>query len=258
MTERALPVLMYHGIHADPLQPGVFDPVYSVHPGDFARQLDWLVANGYRSVRLGADAAAAAGERRVVISFDDGDVSNAEVALPLLAERGMVAEFFVTSGFVGTPGRLSAAQVRALSAAGMGVQSHGATHRYLEDLDARALEAELAGSRHELERLAGAPVTALALPGGRGGERERLAAMRVGYRDVLNSAPGCNARRRPGDYLQRLAVTRLLPLGAFAALVQWRGLVPRRMQARYHALRLLKRAVGNGRYERLRARLLTS
>jgi len=258
MADGALPVLMYHGIHADAGQPGVFDPVYSVHPGDFARQLDWLVANGYRSVRLAAGDEAHAGERRVVITFDDGDVSNAEVALPLLVERGMTAEFFVTSGFVDTPGRLTAAQVRTLAGAGMGVQSHGATHRYLEDLDERALDAELAGSKHELERISAAPVTALALPGGRGGERERLAALRLGYRELLNSAPGCNARRRAGAYLQRLAVTRPLPLGDFAALVQWRGLLPRRVRARYHALRLLKRTVGNGRYERLRERLLTS
>lgn len=256
MSDAALPVLMYHGLHADEHQPGIFDSVYSVHPGDFARQLDWLADSGYRSVRLRDVAAGLPHERCVVITFDDGDVSNADIALPLLAARGMTAEFFVTSGFVDQPGRMTGAQLRALVAAGMGVQSHGATHRYLEDLGADELDAELAGSKQRLERLGGAPVTALALPGGRGGARECAAALRLGYREVLNSAPGCNRRRQPGRYLQRLAITRPLPLADFATLVQWRGVLPRRAWARYHALRLLKHAVGNGRYERLRERLL--
>ena len=47
-----LPILMYHGLHADADARGRFDPVYSVDPGRFARQLDWLQAQGYRAVLL--------------------------------------------------------------------------------------------------------------------------------------------------------------------------------------------------------------
>jgi peptidoglycan/xylan/chitin deacetylase (PgdA/CDA1 family) len=251
----ALPVLMYHGLHADPAQHGRFDPVYSVHPRQFAQQLDWLGDNGYRT-RLLRDLPDGADDKRVVITFDDGDVSNAEVALPALRERGMLAEFFVTADFVEQPGMLAAAQVRALADAGMSVQSHGATHRYLADLSEAELEHELADSKRRLEAWTRRPVDALALPGGRGAERERIAALRLGYRHVLNSVPGANFRRAPDGYFERIAVTREMPLAAFSTLVQWRGAGPRLMKARYELLAGAKRVLGNQRYERLRARML--
>jgi len=247
---------MYHGLHADARSSGRFESVYSVAPAEFAAQLDWLLQNGYRSVRL-CDLAAQPGDgKAVVITFDDGDVSNVEVALPLLRERGMVAEFFVTGDFIDSGGMLTSADVRALAEAGMGVQSHGQTHRYLEDLDADALVQELTASKRKLEQLTGHRVDALALPGGRGGERERREALRLGYRHLFNSVPGPNRRRHDGQFLQRLTVTRGIALEAFSAMVEWRGLQPRVARMRYHALALPKKLLGNRRYERLRTRLL--
>ncbi|MBS0514175.1 MAG: polysaccharide deacetylase family protein [Proteobacteria bacterium] len=256
MAQASLPVLMYHGIHADASSRGRYEPVYSVTAQAFSAQIDWLLAQGYRSVRLddlcGDDAR---GGKRVVITFDDGDVSNFEVALPLLRERGFVAEFFVTSDFIGTDGMLTSADVRALSAAGMGVQSHGRTHRYLEDLAPGDLDEELSFSRQVLEQVTGKAVDALALPGGRGGERERLVAQRLGYRYLLNSEPGPNRGWHADSYLQRLAVTRGMGMKEFAGMVTWSGIGPRMARMRYHALRLPKRMLGNRRYEQLRARM---
>jgi peptidoglycan/xylan/chitin deacetylase (PgdA/CDA1 family) len=256
MADRRLPVLMYHGLHGDARDPGRYDAVYSVHPDAFAQQLDWLRENGYRCVRLcDADLEHDAGEKRVVLSFDDGDISNLEIALPLLTARGMVAEFFVTTGLIGQSGMLGAEGVRTLARAGMGVQSHGCTHRYLEDLGSDELDGELVVSKRQIEKLTGTAVIALALPGGRGGQRERTAAVRAGYTDVLNSVPGPNRRWKRGDYLQRLTVTRELGLRGFAALVDWHGVGPRWLRARYRLLRIAKLLLGNNRYERLRMRL---
>lgn len=255
MADAPLPVLMYHGLHAGPASAGRFDDVYSAWPDQFAAQLDWLCANGYHSVRL--DDAASQSGKAVVISFDDGDVSNVEVALPLLCERGMAAEFFITSDFIGQPGMLTTRDVRTLADAGMGVQSHGRSHRFLEDLDDDAMQAELHDSKQRLEAASGVPVTAIAFPGGRGGARERDTALQLGYRHVLGSAPGCNRWRRPFECYERVAVTRELALTDFAALVAWRGWRPRLASLRFRALRVPKRLLGNDRYQRLRARLLT-
>lgn len=249
-----LPILMYHGLHADPYAPGRYDPVYSVRPDDFARQLDWLLARDYRSVRLDDHADDAA--RKVVITFDDGDVSNLTTALPLLLERGMTAEFFITSDFLGQPGMLTPADVGTLSAAGMGVGSHGRSHAFLEDLDEADVIAELLESRRRLRKLTGQAVEAMALPGGRGGARERQLALALGYRHLLGSVPGPNRRTASSGWWQRLAVTRSLSLPEFGALVRWQGLPPRIARARFLALALPKRMLGNDGYQRLRARLL--
>lgn len=257
MTERCLPVLMYHGLHTTDAQTDAhFDPVYSVRPRDFERQLDWLCAQGYRSLRLDQIADANDGEKRLIISFDDGDASNRCVALPLLTKRGMVAEFFITSDFIGLPGMLSENDVRALSEAGMGVQSHGCSHLFLEDLDDAQLESELVMSKRRLDALCTRPVSALALPGGRGGKRERMAALQAGYRHVLTSVPGVNRGKLAGDCRERLAITRDMRLADFAASLEWRGWQPHMMRLRYNALALPKRLLGNARYQRLRARLL--
>jgi peptidoglycan/xylan/chitin deacetylase (PgdA/CDA1 family) len=250
-----LPILMYHGLHADADSRGRFDSVYSVTPDAFARQLDWIQAQGYRCLLLD-EAMQQRGDRSVVISFDDGDVSNIEVALPLLLERGMKAEFFITTGFIGATGMLSADDVRQLAAAGMGIGSHGCSHAFLEDLDTTALMSELDDSRCRLQALSRRPVEAIALPGGRGGERELLAAQALGYHHLLGSVPGPNLRARGDCFLQRLAVTRNLGLEDFAAMVRWRGLSPRLLKARHAALSLPKRVLGNKGYERLRERLL--
>lgn len=255
MTDDALPVLMYHGLHADADAPGRYEPVYSVTPVAFAAQLDWLCAHGYRSVRL--DDAKAGQDKQVVISFDDGDISNLTVALPLLAERGMTAECFITSDFIGESGMLGMQDVRTLADAGIGIQAHGRSHRFLEDLDDETLFAELRDSKALLETASGRPVTAVAFPGGRGGSRECDAALRLGYCHALGSEPGQNRGRRAHECYERIAITRSMSMGEFAALVRWRGLRPRYAKARFRALRLPKRLLGNDRYQRLRAKLLT-
>jgi peptidoglycan/xylan/chitin deacetylase (PgdA/CDA1 family) len=252
---KVLPILMYHGLHREASSPGRFDPVYSVHPEMFARQLDWLLQQGHRATLLD-DASASGDGRDVVISFDDGDVTNVEVALPLLLERGMRAEFFVTTDFVGQCGMLAPDDIRRLAANGMGIGSHGRTHAFLADLDMVDMVAELDDSRCRLQAICGRPIDAIALPGGRGGERELIAAQRLGYRHLLGSVPGPNRRMRHDAWLQRLPVTRTLSLDDFAALVHWRGIPPRWMQARHAALSLPKRVLGNDGYQRLRERLL--
>lgn len=253
-----LPVLMYHGIHAHAHDRGRFDEVYSVHPQCFARQLDWLVEQGYTCVLPGETERlhGTRDERRLLITFDDGDVSNVEVALPLLQARGMRAVFFVTSGFIDQPGMLASRDVRALAEAGMRIGSHGATHLFLEDLSDELLAAELRDSRQRLHEASGLEIDAIALPGGRGGVREAAVAQAAGYRHLYGSVPGPNRHVADGCWQQRIAITRGTDMKQFEAMVRWRGWQARKIRGRYEALRLCKRMLGNERYQRLRAGML--
>ena len=83
----------------------------------------------------------------ISLTFDDGNASDVEVALPALRERGLTATFFPVAGKLGQPGYLDAAGVRALSAAGMRVGSHGMWHRSWRDLDTQTEREELAVAR---------------------------------------------------------------------------------------------------------------
>ncbi|HWD06497.1 MAG TPA: polysaccharide deacetylase family protein [Amycolatopsis sp.] len=102
----------------------------------------------------------------VRLTFDDGNVSDVEIALPRLVERGITGEFFPLAGRVGTRGFVDRAGLRDLVAAGMVVGSHGwdrfGSRRYFDE---RVLQRELDVAPRVLEELSGRPVRRYALPG---------------------------------------------------------------------------------------------
>jgi peptidoglycan/xylan/chitin deacetylase (PgdA/CDA1 family) len=149
---------------------------------------------------------------RISLTFDDGYASDVEVALPALRERGLIATFFPVAGKLGQPGHLDAAGVRALSAAGMPVGSHGMWHRSWRDLDARAEHEELATARSLIGSAAQAPVRAAACPFGSYDRRALSALRRHGYEQVFTSD---RRRARTGAWLQpRYSILRSDTLGS--------------------------------------------
>ncbi len=83
--------------------------------------------------------------------------------------------------------------VRALSRAGMDVESHTRWHRVLQTLDDGMLRDELAGSKADLEAQLGRPVRALAYPVGRRiahVRRIREAVIAAGYTVGVTNASG--------------------------------------------------------------------
>ncbi|MBQ7475729.1 MAG: polysaccharide deacetylase family protein [Clostridia bacterium] len=96
-----LAVLMYHHI-AD----GGVENDYIVSEETLARHLDLLLENGYTPVGVGDLTAFVENgrplpERPVLITFDDGYLSNYESAFPLLRERGVKAAVFVVGSSAG-------------------------------------------------------------------------------------------------------------------------------------------------------------
>lgn len=144
-----------------------------------------------------ADAIAVTGARegvRIELTFDDGNVSDIEVALPALLERGLRATFFVCAGRLGLPRYLGAQDLRDLRSAGMGVGSHGFDHVDLRRLDPAALRREAAESREALQATGVGAVEEFALPFG-SYDRRVLRQLR-GYRRILTSDRGLAASGR--------------------------------------------------------------
>ena len=128
-----------------------------------------------------------AGTPGVRLSFDDGYASDVEVALPALADRGLTATFFPLAGMLGRPGYLDEGGVRALSAAGMTVGSHGMHHRSWRGLDAESEDEELTVARSLIGAAAQAPVTTAACPFGSYDRRVLGTLRRHGYAHVFTS-----------------------------------------------------------------------
>jgi peptidoglycan/xylan/chitin deacetylase (PgdA/CDA1 family) len=122
------------------------------------------------------------------VTFDDGHVSNFEIARPLLERYGLKATFFVTAGRAGIhPQTMRGEQLRALADLGHSVQSHGWSHKFLTYCSPDELREELGRSKRGLEDQTGAPVDAISVPGGRWNHKVLRAAAEAGYRRVYTS-----------------------------------------------------------------------
>ena len=174
--------LTFHGIGepARPLEPGEDGVWVSVE--QFESLLDTVV-----------------GRDDVALSFDDGNTSDLEHALPALRDRGLTATFFVVAGRLGTPNFLDGDGIRELLSHGMEIGCHGMRHRPWRSLDSEALDVELVQARTILESVTGGSVTLAACPLGSYDRRVLRALRDAGYRRAYTSDRGVAAA---GDFLQ--------------------------------------------------------
>jgi peptidoglycan/xylan/chitin deacetylase (PgdA/CDA1 family) len=182
MPDSTVVNVCFHGIGTPQreLEPGE-DP-YWVTTDEFLRVLDEI-----------ATWPSAA------ISFDDGNASDARIALPALTDRGLAATFFALAGRLDSPGSLSREDLRELVRHGMAVGTHGMAHRPWRRMDAQTRDVELVRARRELSEACGVEVTEAACPLGRY-DRELLNHLRrLGYRRVYTSD---RSPARAGAWLQ--------------------------------------------------------
>jgi peptidoglycan/xylan/chitin deacetylase (PgdA/CDA1 family) len=135
--------------------------------GPTSRELDpgedmtWVGAEQFEQM-----LDAVVGRQDVRITFDDGNASDVEIALPRLLERGLTGEFYVLAGRLGEPGRLTPDGVRELVRAGMVVGSHGWAHRDWRQINSEEAAQEITGANRLLSELTGKIVSRVAIPFG--------------------------------------------------------------------------------------------
>jgi peptidoglycan/xylan/chitin deacetylase (PgdA/CDA1 family) len=159
------------------------------------RRLGWQVLDLDRFVTALRDPGTLP-ERALLLTFDDGCRSMLTVAAPLLERFGCPAVLFVPTDHVGGTNVFDHgnepdeplctwAELRALHARGVAIQSHAASHRPFSDLDQHQRDDEIRRSKAAIEREVGAPAHVLAFPFGDAGrdpqETGRLLAQ-AGYR----------------------------------------------------------------------------
>jgi peptidoglycan/xylan/chitin deacetylase (PgdA/CDA1 family) len=146
------------------------------------------------------------GQSHVRLSFDDGNASDIEIALPELTERGLTATFFVVAGRLGDPGSTTPEDLRQLRAEGMGIGSHGWNHIPWRHLTAAQRRQEFVVARSVLADASGGDIEDAALPLGRFDRRVLSALKAQGYRTVYSSD---RLPARKGAWLQgRFSVTK--------------------------------------------------
>jgi peptidoglycan/xylan/chitin deacetylase (PgdA/CDA1 family) len=170
---------------------GVGTPPRALDPGE---DVAWISVAQLETV-----LDAAVGRPGIQLTFDDGNASDVEIALPRLLERGLTAEFFIAAGLLGDPGRLDKDGVRELHRAGMPVSSHGWAHRDWRRLTPEQVHEEFVEAPRFLAGLTGSPVTRHSIPFG-SYDRRVLSRLRSVRATQAYTSDG--GRTRPGGWLQ--------------------------------------------------------
>jgi peptidoglycan/xylan/chitin deacetylase (PgdA/CDA1 family) len=149
-----------------------------------------------------------------VVTFDDGLISFAEVAMPELVKRGIPSALFVVSRVLGvmpawrrfskkddipTERTLSASEILRLDDSVI-VGSHTQTHQFLTELDDEAARTEIASSRTDLRALVGRDVTLFSFPYGEVNLRGVAYCRDAGYGRVFTSLREL-AFSSPGEFV---------------------------------------------------------
>ncbi len=189
-----VPVLMYHSIATGTTREfGRF----AVDPAEFAEQMDYLDAAGYRTMT----AADLVGSRRgrplpprpVVLTFDDAYADFYSAALPVLRDHDFCATLYVPTGYVGGTASflsgvgeghrpvLSWQALRDIAAAGAEVAAHSHTHPQLDRVPTAVINDEVRRSRCLLEDNLGLAVDGFAYPFGYWNRAARAAVAAAGF-----------------------------------------------------------------------------
>jgi peptidoglycan/xylan/chitin deacetylase (PgdA/CDA1 family) len=160
---------------------------YKLEPARFERHLDAIAS-------LGVSVGLVQASPRAALTFDDGGASALAIA-EALERRGWRGHFFVTTGRIGTPGFLSADEVRELSGRGHEVGSHSDSHpTYMGSLSRAELATEWRRSREVLSEILGTPPASAAVPGGFLSRAVIGEAASAGYRLLMTSQPSVRVR----------------------------------------------------------------
>ncbi len=218
--------------------PGPLAARYKLDPATFEEHLAALASTGLevRTLDAGEEPPALA------ITFDDGGAS-APRAAEALERHGWRGQFFVTSARVGTPGFMSADEVRELARRGHVIGSHSHTHpTYMGKLARAQLDEEWTRSRTLLGELLGAPPRTASVPGGYISRDVLAAAASAGYGLLFTSEP--TARVVSGRLAVRGRYTIWASTPAHVAADYARGdrLACGRLWLEWNAKKLAKRA----------------
>lgn len=186
-----IPILMYHVIATPPAGQPMSE--LWVPPKRFRSQMEALRREGYEAVTMdqatnGWREGAPLPEKPIVLTFDDGYLSQSTAAGPVLEELGWVGVLYLTTRNIGPT--IKEGSVRKLMKAGWELGAHTVTHADLTTLDAAGLQREIDDGRIELQARFGAPVDAFCFPAGKNDETVRAAVKAAGFRTATTVTGG--------------------------------------------------------------------
>ena len=210
--EANVPILMYHHIGDLPIDATELQTTWTVTSKNFDAQMQWLAHSSFHPISM-AQLVAHLKNRQplpakpIIISFDDGWEEQFSTAFPIMTRYGLSGTFFVYTQPLDHTEFMTWAQVQALAAGGMDIQSHSITHPHLRTMAPDAAFKEIADSKATLEKRLGRPVVAFCYPFGEHNNAIVEMVKRAGYESAVTLASGYRQRTDEIYLLRRIRVS---------------------------------------------------
>lgn len=171
MARPEVPVLCYHQIREWKPNETRLGKDVVVPPAMFRAQLQALADSGYQTI-LPDDLfdyltkGKPLPEKPIMLTYDDGDVDQYNIAAPEMKKHGFKGVFFIMTISMGRSIYMNKDQIKQLSDDGHVIASHTWTHQNLKKFKPEDWDQQIVKSCKQLEEITGKPVEFFAYPFG--------------------------------------------------------------------------------------------
>jgi|GEM_PF-2118288 len=211
--------LCYHKI-------GNGNSIFTIPADKFERNISILLSKGYHTIGINQLFSylyedGHLPEKSLLLTFDDGTISNYDYVFPYLVKNHLKGTFFVPTKAIGHPGNLSETNIREMSnndCCEFG--SHSVSHVDLSALNEKDLEEEYRSSQKALEQIVGKKIISFAYPFGILTDRDSPLLKKYGYKLAFTTVHGFNDVQDNPFQLKRIVVENSLSSKLFESVVE--------------------------------------
>ncbi len=232
-----IPIILYHRfIEQNAAREGRVrddEMIYVCYDTAFAQQMKYLYEQGYTSldfedylnVRKAPDELP---EKPVIITFDDGYLSNYTIAFPELKKYGHKATLFTAlepneysyKTVEGVDDFITPEHMREMSNNNVSIQSHTVTHCVLRDLNDETAFYALLEPLNRISKITGRPVRHIAIPRIGYSRRIKKLVKQAGYKTACCNNKGAATGLSDTLALPRIVIERDMEIQDFARALQ--------------------------------------
>jgi peptidoglycan/xylan/chitin deacetylase (PgdA/CDA1 family) len=192
-----IPVLMYHRLTTDPHKTDSL----TILQKTFSEHMNYLKAHGYNTISIDQlysyrTKNTPLPKKPVMITFDDGYVSNYTMAYPILKANKQKATVFMIANEIDIKSdALTSKQLKEMDVNNFRVESHTNKHENLATLTYAEQLATITKAKQTLEKLLGRRVRYLAYPFGAYNSNTKNATHDAGYKLGISTDAGFTSKQ---------------------------------------------------------------
>lgn len=205
-------ILNYHKIVSAPDKG--FENHYDISLESFKKQILYLVHQKFNFVLPEAmDELKENSQSNVILTFDDGNLSDYYEVVPFLHALKIPALFFINT----SKSKLKPEMMKEMVSLGFKIGSHGVHHDPLSWLTEKEQFVEIQSSKWKLEHTLDTPINYFAFPHGDYNRRLLKMCKMVGYKGVFTTR--FKKMKNPAFIMHRLTIKNTLSFDQFKSIM---------------------------------------